>query len=132
PRESFRRTTGAPVGRRANRTYFLLDMLRACRDNQQVIRRKGAPNRKGGYEMASTFTDKQIPTYLSSLGIEYGRMMRITKIADNRDIRGRVVQITGWRPATPWDLSRVKVRLVESDGSLGDEYLVVASILVAC
>lgn len=76
-------------------------------------------------------TDKQIPTYLSSLGIKYGRMMRITKIADNREIRGRVVQVTGWRPATPWDISRVRVRLVESDGSLGDEYLVVDSILVA-
>ena len=81
--------------------------------------------------MASMYTDKQIPADLSVLGIEYGRMMRITKTADNRDIRGRVVQVTGWRPATPWDLSRVKVRLVESDGSLGDEYLVVSSILVA-
>lgn len=81
--------------------------------------------------MASTYTDKQIPAYLSSLGIEYGRLMRVSKIVENRDIRGRVVQITGHRPATPWDLSRVRVRLVESDGSLGDEYLVVSAILVA-
>lgn len=58
-------------------------------------------------------------------------IVRVSKTAENRDIRGRAVRITGWRPATPWDISRVKVRLVESDGSLGDEYLVVSSILVA-
>lgn len=60
-----------------------------------------------------------------------GRLVRVSKTAVNRDIRGRVVQITGWRPATYWDRSRVSVRLVESDGSIGDEYLVIPSILVA-
>lgn len=78
-----------------------------------------------------TLCYKQIPADLSALGIEYGRLMRVSTIVENREIRGRVVQVTGSRPATPWDLSRVKVRLVESDGSLGDEYLVVSSILVA-
>lgn len=58
-------------------------------------------------------------------------IVRVSKTAENRAIRGRVVQVTGWRPATPWDRSRVLVRLVESDGSLGDEYLVIPSILVA-
>lgn len=63
--------------------------------------------------------------------ITAGRLVRVSKAAVDRNIRGRVVQVTGLRPATPWDRSRVVVRLVDSDGALGDEYLVTPSILVA-
>lgn len=58
-------------------------------------------------------------------------MKRIAWNAVNKDVRGKPVVVTGIVGATHWDSSRVVVRLVEDDGSLGQEYRVLPSIVIA-
>lgn len=60
-----------------------------------------------------------------------GRIMRIAYNAANPTIRGAVISIVGYRGATHWDIPRIIVRLVNDDGSLGDEYLVMPSLVIA-
>ena len=59
-----------------------------------------------------------------------GRIVRIAHNTVNPDIRGKHVSIVGVRGATHFDGTRVIVRLVNSDGSLGAEYLVTPGLIV--
>lgn len=58
------------------------------------------------------------------------RIVRIAYNAVNPVLRGKQVSIVGIRGATSWDGSRVIVRLIERDGSLGEEYLVKPSLII--
>lgn len=55
---------------------------------------------------------------------------RIAHNAVNPVLRGKVVSIVGIRGANHFDGTRVIVRLVEDDGSLGQEYLVTPGLLI--
>lgn len=59
-----------------------------------------------------------------------GQLKRIARNAASPKLRGRVVSIVGVRGATHFDNTRVVVRLVHDDGSLGDEFLVTPGLLV--
>ena len=56
-------------------------------------------------------------------------LYRVTPLAWRKELRNRIVQVTGHRGRTAWDMPRMIIRVVESDGSLGDEYLVSPGIL---
>lgn len=58
------------------------------------------------------------------------QIKRIAYNAVNPALRGKVVSIEGFRPATWFDRPRIIVRLVQNDGTLGDEYLVTPGILI--
>ena len=58
-------------------------------------------------------------------------LKRIAYNAANAALRGKVVSIVGIRGANHFDGPRVIVRLVNDDGSLGQEYLVVPGIVIA-
>ena len=58
-------------------------------------------------------------------------LKRIAYNAANAALRGKVVSIVGMRGANHFDGTRVIVRIVEDDGSLGQEYLVTPGILIA-
>ncbi len=58
------------------------------------------------------------------------QVKRISYSAVNKTLRGNVVSIVGFQPATWFDIARIIVRLVNNDGSLGDEYLVHPSIVI--
>lgn len=59
------------------------------------------------------------------------QMVRFSYNADNYDLRGKVVSIVRTRAANSFDVSRVVVRLVNTDGSLGQEYQVRPDALIA-
>ncbi len=63
-----------------------------------------------------TFTTKQVK--------------RIAYNATRAALRGKVVSIEGFKSATHWDNPRIIVRLIEDDGSLGQEYLVAPHIII--
>jgi len=58
------------------------------------------------------------------------QIKRIAHTAVNRDLRGQAVSIVGLRGATSWDSPRVIVRLINMDGSLGAEYLVLPGLII--
>lgn len=60
-----------------------------------------------------------------------GKLARFAYNADNYDLRGKPVSIVRIRPAMLGDISRVVVRIVLNDGSLGQEYQVRQGALIA-
>ena len=57
------------------------------------------------------------------------RVYKISKIADEPALRGQLVTFYGWLDR-PWDIRRAVVRLINRDGSAGDEWLVARSIII--